>query len=418
MLRVPCAAGSVRGRPELPALRRELQTGSHANSGSDYGWDHVLSNLGLRRQLAAGGAQTLETLSQKTGVPVPESNKPFISPIDNKTLLSGSPLNIPIDGYDPNGGPLTYTITSSNPTLVSAIKPQNNRSMRIVVESYGEMVFQLFEDLAPRPAGRVIELAQDGFYDGLTFHRIVNSFMIQGGDPNGNGTGGSDLPDFDDQFNVDLQHNGTGLLSFAKSADDTNNSQFFITEGSARHLDFNHSIFGQLIEGEKIRDNISNAEVVAQASGNPPEVSKPKTPIVMDTVEIFSDTENSLVRLKAPAGTAGTATITVTAGSGRARVCGHVRRDGHAGHGQRRSVPQRHSHDHHESGHSCQFSTGAQDVEGDSFTFSGVNGSNLTLNVNATTGQVTATPKAGFIGTATATVGVRATARRVRSTRR
>ena len=256
------------------------------------------------------GAQSLQSLATELGIDIPESNKPFVSPIGNVTLLSGSPLIIPLDGYDPNGGPLTYTVTSDNPTLVSTYVPEGNRSMRIEVQTYGEMVFQLFEDMAPRPAQRIIELAQDGFYDGLTFHRILNNFVIQGGDPEGDGTGSSDLPDFDDQFHVDLQHNRTGILSFAKTVDDTNNSQFFITENradgtsSARHLDFNHSIFGQLIEGERVRENISNAP--ASTSG------VPTTPVTMESVEIFQDTENSLVMLKAPEGTSGSANITVT----------------------------------------------------------------------------------------------------------
>ncbi len=108
----------------------------------------------------------------------------------------------------------------------------------IDVEGFGKMVFELFEDEAPRVVEQIMTLAEDGFYDGLKFHRILNGFVIQGGDPNGDGTGGSDLPDFDDQFDVDLQHNRTGILSMAKTTDDTNNSQFFITEDPSRHLGF------------------------------------------------------------------------------------------------------------------------------------------------------------------------------------
>src|SRR5690606_19222892 len=100
---------------------------------------------------------------------------------------------------------------------------------------------------------------------GLKFHRVLNNFVIQGGDPLGNGTGGSTLGDFDDQFHLDLQHNRTGVLSYAKSADDTNDSQFFITEGPQRFLDFNHSVFGQLVEGETVRQGISNTAVVDEA---------------------------------------------------------------------------------------------------------------------------------------------------------
>ena len=69
------------------------------------------------------------------------------------------------------------------------------------------MVFQLFEGRAPRATEQIITLANDGFYDGIIFHRVIDEFVIQGGDPTGTGSGGSDLGDFDDQFHVDLQHN-------------------------------------------------------------------------------------------------------------------------------------------------------------------------------------------------------------------
>jgi hypothetical protein len=142
-------------------------------------------------------------------------------------------LHIPLDGYDPNGGTLTYTITSDNPSLVAPTLLQGNRSMKIDVTAWGSMVFQLFEDKAPRPTGRVIELAQDDFYDGIIFHRVIKDFVIQGGDPTGTGTGGSTLGDFDDQFHVDLQHNRKGLLSYAKSTDSPLGLQSF----GVRHLD-------------------------------------------------------------------------------------------------------------------------------------------------------------------------------------
>ena len=101
------------------------------------------------------------------------------------------------------------------------------------------------------------------------------------------------LGNFDDQFHPDLQHNRGGILSFAKSGDDTNNSQFFITEGPTRHLDFNHSIFGQLVEGEEVREAISEMD-----TNGPPE-NRPDVPVVISTIDVFKDTENAVVFLKA-----------------------------------------------------------------------------------------------------------------------
>jgi cyclophilin family peptidyl-prolyl cis-trans isomerase len=166
-------------------------------------------------------------------------------------------------------------------------------------------VFELFENRAPRVTDRIIKLAESGFYDGLKFHRVVDGFMIQGGDPLGNGTGGSTLGYFDDQFHVDLQHNGSGVLSMAKGNDDTNNSQFFITERPTRGLDFNHSIFGQLVEGEDVRQAISNVPVSSS--------DKPLDDVIMDSVTIFNDNENGVLMLKAPEGAGGTVAVPVTA---------------------------------------------------------------------------------------------------------
>ncbi len=389
------------GKDFLPYIESSNPDGSQTQEAIDAGITSYPTWI-LADGTRLVGSQSLETLSQQTGVPIPQSNLPFVKPIDDQTLLSGSPLLIPLDGYDPNGGELTYTVTSDNPTLVSTFQPQRNFSMRIDVQTYGEMVFQLLDGLAPRPTQRIIELAEDGFYDGLTFHRILNDFVIQGGDPEGDGTGGSDLPDFDDQFNLDLQHNRTGLLSFAKSGDDTNNSQFFITEGPSRHLDFNHSIFGQLIEGEYIRDVISNLPASGQGI--------PSSPVTMESVDIFQDLENGLVMLSAPEGTAGTANITVTVRD----QDGHeytetfqvtVAPDDQNGGPYLDDIPTITT----AADTPVTFQLSANDVEGDPVTYSGLDGSNITLSVDPTTGLVTATPAAGFIGTAVATVRVQAT---------
>jgi len=248
------------------------------------------------------GVQTLETLSARTGVAIPSSKAPQLEEIPDTTLLVGSPLHVSLDGYDPNGGQLTYTVTSDNAD-VSATILSGNRSARISVEGYGDMVFELFEQRASRATSRMIELAESDFYKDVIFHRVINDFVIQGGDPTGTGSGGSEFDDFDDQFNVDLQHNRTGLLSMAKSSDDTNDSQFFITEGTSRSLDFNHTIFGVMVEGESNRDAISNTAL----SG-----STPISPVVMQGIEIFDDIENGVLMLKAAEGATGSANITVT----------------------------------------------------------------------------------------------------------
>ena len=231
---------------------------------------------------------------------------PTLEPIGDVTVLSGSPLHIPLDGFEPSGQALSFTATS-NSELVSTFIIKGNRSMRITVAGFGDIVFELFEKRAPRVTRRIIRLAESGFYNSVIFHRVIDNFVIQGGDPTGTGAGGSTLGPFDDQFHVDLQHNRTGLLSMAKTDDDTNDSQFFITEGPSRHLDFNHSIFGLLVEGEDVRDTISGVPV---GTGE-----RPITDVVMESVRIFKDNQNAVLMLSAPEGTSGQATVTVTATS-------------------------------------------------------------------------------------------------------
>ncbi|GIS58095.1 MAG: hypothetical protein CM1200mP2_03200 [Planctomycetaceae bacterium] len=119
---------------------------------------------------------------------------------------------------------------------MSAEVLSGNRSLRMQVDDFGVMTFELFESRAPRVTSRIIELVESGVYTDTIFHRVIDDFVLQGGDPTGTGFGDPTLADFDDQFHVDLQHNSTGLLSMAKTTDDTNSSQFFITEGPSRHL--------------------------------------------------------------------------------------------------------------------------------------------------------------------------------------
>ena len=233
-----------------------------------------------------------------------------IASLADVAVLAGSPLHLPLNGFDTNpaGGTLTFSACSDDTTL-QAVVLEGNRSMRVSVapnaeSDFGDMVFELFEGRAQRATERFITLANQDFFDGIIFHRVLDGFVIQGGDPNGNGTGGSPLGLFDDQFHVDLHHNRPGLLSMAKTTDDTNNSQFFVTEVPTRHLDMNHTVFGLLVEGEAVRETISNVPV--HGSGTP------DTNVVMDEVSIFTDEKNGVLMLKAPEGFTGEANVTVT----------------------------------------------------------------------------------------------------------
>jgi cyclophilin family peptidyl-prolyl cis-trans isomerase len=112
----------------------------------------------------------------------------------------------------------------------------------------GTMVIDLFADKAPQTVNNFVFLSRQGFYDGVIFHRVINNFMAQGGDPTGVGTGGPGYR-FQDEFHPDLKHDKPGVLSMANAGPNTNGSQFFITHVPTPHLDNKHSVFGQVIEG-------------------------------------------------------------------------------------------------------------------------------------------------------------------------
>ncbi len=125
----------------------------------------------------------------------------------------------------------------------------------------GPIKLELFEDKAPDTCANFEKLAGDGFYDGLTFHRVIKDFMIQAGCPRGTGTGGPGYT-FPDEFHPDLKHDGPGILSMANAGPNTNGSQFFITHVQTPWLDGKHSVFGRVIEGLDVVESIQQEDVM------------------------------------------------------------------------------------------------------------------------------------------------------------
>lgn len=154
--------------------------------------------------------------------------------------------------------------------------------------NHGAMTIQFYEEQAPMTVANFVGLAEGTienkakakgvpFYDGIVFHRVIKDFMIQGGDPDGRGTGGPGY-DFEDEFDADLKHDGKGILSMANSGPATNGSQFFITEVPTPWLDGRHTIFGKVIEGLEVIDSIANVEKTRD--------DKPVVPVTIEKVEI------------------------------------------------------------------------------------------------------------------------------------
>ena len=118
----------------------------------------------------------------------------------------------------------------------------------------GTFEVELFEDKAPITTKNFIDLSEKGFYDGLIFHRVIDGFMIQGGDPKGNGTGGPGYT-IPDEFDPALRHDDEGVLSMANAGPNTGGSQFFITLAATPWLDNHHAVFGKVVEGmDVVRD--------------------------------------------------------------------------------------------------------------------------------------------------------------------
>ena len=192
----------------------------------------------------------------------------------------GGAYTIGIDGYDEDGDPLTVTAVSGSANLIAEVRQGTsyavfNFDRRNLTtgasEAIGSVLVQLFDQESQTAVDRFTTLATehinddgsigvgDAFYTTVLVHRIIPGFMIQGGDAvNANGTGGSPLGDFNDSFDPYLSFAAPGVLAMANSGPNTNDCQFFITEGAATHLNQVHMIFGQVITGWEVYEEVIN----------------------------------------------------------------------------------------------------------------------------------------------------------------
>ncbi|MBP3600027.1 MAG: peptidylprolyl isomerase [Clostridia bacterium] len=162
---------------------------------------------------------------------------------------------------------------------VKKAEPYGIHHAVIAVENYGEIHLELDGDTAPITVKNFVELAKDGFYDGLTFHRIISGFMIQGGDPKADGTGGSEneiIGEFESNgYENNIKHE-RGVISMARAEDpDSASSQFFIMHRTATHLDGDYAAFGKVTEGMTVVDKIASEAVVIDSNGTVPKENQP-----------------------------------------------------------------------------------------------------------------------------------------------
>jgi cyclophilin family peptidyl-prolyl cis-trans isomerase len=172
------------------------------------------------------------------------------------------------------------SLYAADTNAVKQDKKEEKKMNRVALfdTSMGKIKIELFEDKAPITTKNFIDLANKGFYNGLIFHRVIDNFMIQGGDPEGNGTGGPGYT-IKDEFDKDLRHSVPGMLSMANAGPNTGGSQFFITLVPCPWLDGKHAVFGKVIEGMEVVEAIGK---VKTSPGN----NKPLKDVVMTKVTI------------------------------------------------------------------------------------------------------------------------------------
>ena len=147
--------------------------------------------------------------------------------------------------------------------------------------SMGTFKVELYKNATPKTVDNFVGLAEKGYYDGVTFHRVISNFMIQGGDPTGTGRGGQSVygAPFQDEFVDTLRHTGSGILSMANGGPNTNGSQFFVTLAPTPWLDGKHAVFGKVIEGMDVVSAIGKVKTTKP-------FDKPVEQVVMKKVTI------------------------------------------------------------------------------------------------------------------------------------
>lgn len=181
----------------------------------------------------------------------------------------------------PTPSPTPKTTATPEPTPLNSATPDLSKTHIVIEMANGDIIrAELYPEIAPITVANFQNLVDQHFYDGLTFHRIIDGFMIQGGDPLGNGTGGSDVS-IKGEFSAngvenDLSHT-RGVLSMARSSDpDSASSQFFIMHADAPHLDGQYAAFGMVTEGMDVVDKLATETPVTDNNGTVAKENQPK----------------------------------------------------------------------------------------------------------------------------------------------
>jgi large repetitive protein len=294
-----------------------------------------------RSTLFLAGVFALSSLASKAADPT------FVPlPGDLPTAVPcGKTLVIPLVADDADGDPLSFTVTSSNPLFKARVRTgtfqykmhvhtDDDGSVAGTPTPYdGDMEFQLFRHATPETAAFIAGFAQSGYYNDVVFHRIIPDFVIQGGDPAGTGSGNAPYI-IRHEFRPELIYTARGQLAMANSQGGydqdfpnngnfqyrtgnftaTNGSQFFVTLGQPRHLDFKHTLFGQLVRGFATLDKIESVSVDEDGADNTAgtgDDDRPFTPVKMTQHSVTASKTDGVLLVSTT--TTGNTVLTVTA---------------------------------------------------------------------------------------------------------
>ena len=292
-----------------------------------------MSDRTRRGATGVGGARNAERRAAKPRLEGLERRDvpATLAPIANVVAPAALGFQVPLDGGAT--GDQTFTVLSSNPAIKAAVARGKFLTVGVSHTSSGptdpaftgSLTLQLFDDLTPLTTSRIEQLVNEGFYTSPTttapilpsknFHRIASGFpnatgfIVQGGSQTGTGSGGLNAPGFPfmDEFNRQLAFTGTGQLAMANAGDDTNDSQFFVTTGSPQFLNFQHTIFGQLVAGQQTLTQMT--QVAKRTDG-----TTPVNPILFTSTKLSDTNPDGVIHLDLTNAVVGqTSTITVTA---------------------------------------------------------------------------------------------------------
>ena len=210
------------------------------------GLDADQFEVDLTSQEIVAFAENTWQLGQQMGLP----GTPFF-------VINDNPYNGPLDSASVEATLNLHTLperqyTECPPAVIDPLKAYT----ATIETERGDIVIELFPDVAPQTVNSFVFLAQEGWFDDAPFHRVLPGFMAQGGDPTGTGMGGPGYA-FANEISDDLSFDRAGLVAMANSGPDTNGSQFFITYGAAEHLNGGYTIFGEVLEGMDVLESLT-----------------------------------------------------------------------------------------------------------------------------------------------------------------